>query len=92
MLAAAKKIAPHRNDNFKPLRMLIMGVPYEAMIFMINVFVHAAEVVGGKPLAQAALPELRQLQPDVLCVTNFLSSGYALGELPDIPVVALGFT
>ena len=27
VLAAAKKLAPHRNDNLKPLRMLIMGVP-----------------------------------------------------------------
>ena len=36
VLAAARKIAPHRNDNFKPLRMLIMGVPNVGKSTLIN--------------------------------------------------------
>jgi len=36
VLAAARKLAPHRNDNFKPLRMLIMGVPNVGKSTLIN--------------------------------------------------------
>jgi len=36
VLAAAKKLAPHRKDNFKPLRMLIMGVPNVGKSTLIN--------------------------------------------------------
>jgi ribosome biogenesis GTPase A len=36
VLASARKLAPHRNDNFKPLRMLIMGVPNVGKSTLIN--------------------------------------------------------
>ena len=36
VLAAARKLAPHRNDNLKPLRMLIMGVPNVGKSTLIN--------------------------------------------------------
>jgi ribosome biogenesis GTPase A len=36
VLAAARKLAPHRSDNFKPLRMLVMGVPNVGKSTMIN--------------------------------------------------------
>eukprot|EP00927_Polykrikos_kofoidii_P035774 TRINITY_DN30305_c0_g1_i1.p1 TRINITY_DN30305_c0_g1~~TRINITY_DN30305_c0_g1_i1.p1 ORF type:complete len:520 (+),score=78.09 TRINITY_DN30305_c0_g1_i1:56-1615(+) len=79
---------PHIDD--KKMQHL-MNLPYEAIPFFTNFFLSAADFILGKPLAMAALPEIRRLKPDVLCVVNILPSGYALGELLDIPVVGLGF-
>ena len=36
VLTVAKKLAPHRNDNLKPLRMMVMGVPNVGKSTLIN--------------------------------------------------------
>eukprot|EP00401_Gymnodinium_catenatum_P014450 CAMPEP_0117483124 /NCGR_PEP_ID=MMETSP0784-20121206/13775_1 /TAXON_ID=39447 /ORGANISM="" /LENGTH=511 /DNA_ID=CAMNT_0005277645 /DNA_START=89 /DNA_END=1624 /DNA_ORIENTATION=+ len=70
----------------------IMNIPYEVMAFSMNIIISLFDTMVGKQLALAALPVIRELQPDVLCVTSILPSNYALGELVNIPVVGLGFS
>ena len=56
VLAAAKKIAPHRNDNLKPLRMLIMGVPNVGKSTLINALLRRRVAkVGDEPAVTKAL-------------------------------------
>ena len=56
VLAAAKKIAPHRNDNFKPLRMLVMGVPNVGKSTMINALLkRRVAKVGDEPAVTKVL-------------------------------------
>ncbi len=56
VLAAAKKIAPHRNDNLKPLRMLIMGVPNVGKSTLINALLkRRVAKVGDEPAITKAL-------------------------------------
>ncbi len=56
VLTAAKKIAPHRNDNFKPLRMLVMGVPNAGKSTMINALLkRRVAKVGDEPAVTKAL-------------------------------------
>lgn len=88
VLSLGPAVRPQR-DNRK--FQLMMDVPYEVGAFLVNTLISFFDVMAGVPLARAALPELRRVQPDVLCVTNILPSGYALSELLDIPVVGLGF-
>lgn len=50
VLTAAKKLAPHRNDNLKPLRMFIMGVPNVGKSTLINALLkQRAAKVGDEP-------------------------------------------
>lgn len=56
VLAAAKKLAPHRNDNFKPLRMLIMGVPNVGKSTLINALLKKRVAkVGDEPAVTKVL-------------------------------------
>jgi ribosome biogenesis GTPase A len=56
VLAAARKLAPHRNDNLKPLRMLIMGVPNVGKSTLINALLkQRAAKVGDEPAVTKAL-------------------------------------
>ncbi len=56
IVAAAKKLAPHRNDNFKPLRLLIMGVPNVGKSTLINaLFKQRKAKVGDEPAVTKAL-------------------------------------
>lgn len=56
IVAAAKKLAPHRNDNFKPLRMLIMGVPNVGKSTLINALLKQRKAkVGDEPAVTKAL-------------------------------------
>lgn len=56
ILAAAKKLAPHRNDNFKPLRLLIMGVPNVGKSTLINALLKQRKAkVGDEPAVTKAL-------------------------------------
>lgn len=56
VVAAAKKLAPHRNDNFKPLRMLIMGVPNVGKSTLINALLKQRKAkVGDEPAVTKAL-------------------------------------
>ncbi len=56
VLTAAKKLAPHRNDNFKPLRMMIMGVPNVGKSTLINALLkRRAAKVGDEPAVTKAL-------------------------------------
>lgn len=56
VLTAAKKIAPHRNDNLKPLRMLIMGVPNVGKSTLINALLkRRVAKVGDEPAVTKAL-------------------------------------
>ncbi len=50
IVTLAKKLAPHRNDNLKPLRMMVMGVPNVGKSTLINALLkqHAAKV-GDEP-------------------------------------------
>lgn len=53
---AAKKLAPHRNDNFKPLRMLVMGVPNVGKSTLINALLKQRKAkVGDEPAITKAL-------------------------------------
>ncbi len=56
IVAAAKKLAPHRNDNFKPLRMLVMGVPNVGKSTLINALLQQRKAkVGDEPAVTKAL-------------------------------------
>jgi ribosome biogenesis GTPase A len=56
IVAAAKKLAPHRNDNFKPLRMLVMGVPNVGKSTLINALLKQRKAkVGDEPAVTKAL-------------------------------------
>ncbi len=56
IVAAAKKITPHRNDNFKPLRMLVMGVPNVGKSTLINALLKQRKAkVGDEPAVTKAL-------------------------------------
>lgn len=56
VVVAAKKLAPHRNDNFKPLRMLIMGVPNVGKSTLINALLKQRKAkVGDEPAVTKAL-------------------------------------
>jgi ribosome biogenesis GTPase A len=56
VLAAAKKLAPHRGDNLKPLRMLIMGVPNVGKSTLINALLKQRSAkVGDEPAVTKAL-------------------------------------
>ena len=56
IVAAAKKLAPHRDDNFKPLRMLVMGVPNVGKSTLINALLKQRKAkVGDEPAVTKAL-------------------------------------
>jgi ribosome biogenesis GTPase A len=56
VLTAAKKLAPHRGDNLKPLRMLIMGVPNVGKSTLINALLkQRAAKVGDEPAVTKTL-------------------------------------
>jgi len=56
VVTAAKKLAPHRNDNFKPLRMMVMGVPNVGKSTLINALLkRRAAKVGDEPAVTKAL-------------------------------------
>ena len=56
VLAAARKLAPHRNDNLKPLRLFIMGVPNVGKSTLINALLkQRAARVGDEPAVTKAL-------------------------------------
>ncbi len=48
--ALCKKLAPHRNDGIKPLRMLIMGIPNVGKSTLLNALIkRRAAAVGDEP-------------------------------------------
>jgi ribosome biogenesis GTPase A len=56
VVTAARKLALHRNDNLKPLRMLIMGVPNVGKSTLINALLkRRAAKVGDEPAVTKAL-------------------------------------
>lgn len=56
IVVAAKKLAPHRDDNFKPLRALIMGVPNVGKSTLINALLKQRKAkVGDEPAITKAL-------------------------------------
>lgn len=56
VIIAAKKLAPHRNDNFKPLRLLIMGVPNVGKSTLINALLKQRKAkVGDEPAVTKGL-------------------------------------
>ena len=56
VVTAAKKLAPHRNDNFKPLRMMVMGVPNVGKSTLINALLkRRAAKVGDEPAVTKVL-------------------------------------
>jgi len=56
IVAAAKKLAPHRNENLKPLRMLVMGVPNVGKSTLINALLKQRKAkVGDEPAVTKAL-------------------------------------
>lgn len=63
--AGAKKLAPHRNDNTKPLRMLVMGVPNVGKSTLINALLKQRKAkVGDEPAVTKALARY-ELTPTV---------------------------
>lgn len=56
VVIAARKLAPHRSDNFKPLRMMVMGVPNVGKSTLINALLkRRAAKVGDEPAVTKAL-------------------------------------
>src|SRR4030042_316394 len=48
--ALAQKLAPHRDDTFKPLRLMIMGIPNVGKSTLMNTWVkRRVAAVGGAP-------------------------------------------
>lgn len=65
VLTAAKKLAPHRNDRFKPLRMMIMGVPNVGKSTLINALLkRRAAKVGDEPAVTKVLARY-ELSPEM---------------------------
>ncbi len=65
IVAAAKKIAPHRNDTIKPLRMLVMGVPNVGKSTLINALIKQRKAkVGDEPAITKSLARY-ELSPTV---------------------------
>jgi len=65
IIAAAKKLAPHRNDTLKPLRMLVMGVPNVGKSTLINALLkQRAAKVGDEPAITKSLARY-ELSPTV---------------------------
>lgn len=65
IVTAAKKLAPHRNDNFKPLRMLVMGVPNVGKSTLINALLKQRKAkVGDEPAVTKSLARY-ELSPTV---------------------------
>lgn len=56
VVSLAKRLAPHRNDNLKPLRMMVMGVPNVGKSTLINALLkRRAAKVGDEPAVTKAL-------------------------------------
>lgn len=56
IITAAKKIAPHRNDPTKPLRLLVMGVPNVGKSTLINALLKQRKAnVGDEPAITKSL-------------------------------------
>lgn len=56
VLTATKKLAPHRDDNLKPLRMMVMGVPNVGKSTLINALLkRRAAKVGDEPAVTKSL-------------------------------------
>lgn len=65
IIAAAKKLAPHRNENLKPLRMLIMGVPNVGKSTLVNALLKQRRAkVGDEPAITKSLARY-ELSPTV---------------------------
>ncbi len=65
IIAAAKKLAPHRNENLKPLRMLIMGVPNVGKSTLVNALLKQRRAkVGDEPAITKSLTRY-ELTPTV---------------------------
>lgn len=65
IITAAKKLAPHRNDRIKPLRMLVMGVPNVGKSTLINALLkQRAAKVGDEPAITKTLARYA-LTPEV---------------------------
>lgn len=57
--ALCQKIAPHRNDNFKPLRMMIMGIPNVGKSTLMNALLkRRVAAVGDEPAITKAQQRL----------------------------------
>eukprot|EP00929_Paragymnodinium_shiwhaense_P000238 TRINITY_DN100490_c0_g1_i1.p1 TRINITY_DN100490_c0_g1~~TRINITY_DN100490_c0_g1_i1.p1 ORF type:complete len:532 (+),score=109.29 TRINITY_DN100490_c0_g1_i1:99-1694(+) len=70
----------------------LLSLPYWALPFMAGLLLPMFDVVIGKSMAMAALPILKEMQPDVLCVVNMFPSQVALSEAADVPAVGLAFS
>lgn len=56
VVASARKLAPHRDDTLKPLRMLIMGVPNVGKSTLINTLIRQRKAkVGDEPAVTKGL-------------------------------------
>ncbi len=65
IVTAAKKLAPHRNDATKPLRLLVMGVPNVGKSTLINALLKQRKAkVGNEPAITKALARY-ELSPTV---------------------------
>ncbi|MCE3000620.1 MAG: ribosome biogenesis GTPase YlqF [Betaproteobacteria bacterium] len=65
VIAGAKRMAPHRNDPTKPLRMLVMGVPNVGKSTLINALLkQRAAKVGDEPAITKALAHYK-LSPEL---------------------------
>jgi ribosome biogenesis GTPase A len=65
IVAAAKQLAPHRDENLKPLRMLIMGVPNVGKSTLVNALLKQRRAkVGDEPAITKALARY-ELSPTV---------------------------
>ena len=65
IIAAAKKLAPHRNENLKPLRMLVMGVPNVGKSTLVNALLKQRRAkVGDEPAITKSLTRY-ELSPTV---------------------------
>eukprot|EP00928_Gymnodinium_smaydae_P071082 TRINITY_DN54760_c0_g1_i1.p2 TRINITY_DN54760_c0_g1~~TRINITY_DN54760_c0_g1_i1.p2 ORF type:complete len:143 (+),score=17.19 TRINITY_DN54760_c0_g1_i1:54-482(+) len=54
----------------------LIDLPYEVMSFFVSVLILGAfDLLAGLPLAEAALPRLTELRPDVICVTPIIPRG-----------------
>jgi ribosome biogenesis GTPase A len=66
VIAGAKRMAPHRNDPTKPLRMLVMGVPNVGKSTLINALLRQrAAKVGDEPAITKALARYK-LSPELI--------------------------
>ncbi|CAK9006722.1 unnamed protein product [Durusdinium trenchii] len=83
--------SPFDREKMAPMQEFIQSVEYsKAQVFTSMAAPMLGNMMGG-PMATGMKRQLKELKPDVLCVSFMYPIFYALGEVLDIPLVGIGW-